>query len=169
MKLPVRKKSSSKIDGGHTIIVGGSKKFIGASILSALAATKVGSGYIHLMSDLKKFDVLKYPDFILHDFNLKELDHFKNESFAIGPGLGIDKLKIKIVKKLANEKFSNVVLDADALTILSRIKIQIPPTWILTPHEGEAARLLEIDSKEVQKNRMASLKKCMRNLNVILF
>lgn len=152
--LPKRHKSSNKTDGGTVLIVAGGTNFKGAGLLSALAATRSGAGYTHLMTSLKEYPWAKFPDFILHKFGIASLKKFKNHVIAIGPGLGTEANKERLIKYLLREEFEKVVLDADALTILSKTRFKrLPSTWILTPHEGELARLLKIKSELIKKNR----------------
>ncbi len=153
--IPVRSKQSSKIDGGKVLIIAGGTGLYGAGILSALAATRSGAGYTHLMTDLIKFPWLKFPDFILHPMLVSELKKYPDSVIAIGPGLGKSKTKLKLLEFLIKNKIPKVVVDADALTMLSGMKIKkLPASWILTPHEGELARLLHITSREVKNDRV---------------
>ncbi len=156
--LPKRSKLSSKIDGGKVLIVAGGQKLQGAGILSALAATRSGAGYVHLMTDLIEYPWLKFPDFILHKISVSHLKSFANNVIAIGPGLGLEKGKKTLLTSLIKANAQKVIVDADALTILASIKIKkIPSSWILTPHEGELARLLSVTPDFVKKNRFESL------------
>lgn len=158
-KLPKRVKSSNKTDAGHSLMIAGGKNFIGAGIISALAATKVGAGYTHLMCETKNYPWLKCPDFILHPLKISILSKFADFSFGVGPGLGVNSFTKKVITTLIKKKSEKVTLDADALTVLSQIKnIKIPSSWILTPHEGELARLLQTTSKIVKSDRLKSLK-----------
>lgn len=157
--LPKRSRLSSKIDGGKVLIVAGAGRLHGAGILSALAATRSGAGYIHLMTDLIKYPWVKYPDFIVHKFSVRELRNHSENVVAIGPGLGIDENKKRLLTYLIKSKAKKVILDADALTILASLKkVKIPCSWILTPHEGELAKLLGVSSSSVKNNRIESLR-----------
>ncbi len=167
--IPVRSKLTSKIDGGKVFIIAGGTGLYGAGILSALAATRSGAGYTHLMTDLTKFPWLKFPDFILHPVSIKELRKYTDAVIGIGPGLGFSKNKIALVKFLIENKIPKVIVDADALTMLSKMKIKsLPQTWILTPHEGELARLLNIESSEVKKNRLHCVKLAQKKYGCIV-
>jgi hydroxyethylthiazole kinase-like uncharacterized protein yjeF len=154
--LPKRSKYSNKIDGGIALIVGGGKGLYGAGILSALAATRSGAGYTHLMTDLKKmFPWLRYSDFILHPISLHELKKYTTAVIAIGSGLGMTSSKRALLRFLVINKTPKVIVDGDGLSILSKMVIgKLPKTWILTPHEGELARLLDTDSLEVKEHRL---------------
>ncbi len=158
--LPERFKYSNKTDGGKVFVVGGGARFKGAGLLSALAATRAGAGYTHLMTDLARYPWTEFPDFILHKFQTRELGKNADAVIAIGPGLGLGSDKEKLIRFLLNKKMTKVVLDADALTLLARMKIKkLPSSWILTPHEGELARLLGVSSQLVKKDREKYLEK----------
>ncbi|MBC7714526.1 MAG: NAD(P)H-hydrate dehydratase [Rhizobacter sp.] len=152
--LPKRTKESSKIDGGKVLIVGGGKGLYGAGILSALAATKCGAGYTHLITELASFPWVKFPDFIVHPLQISELKKKEDFVIGIGPGLGVNAFTHKLIAHLIQKKFEKVVVDADALSDLAKNNlVNIPATWILTPHEGELARLLKVTSASVKKDR----------------
>ncbi len=157
--LPLRNTKSNKTDGGHVMLVAGAKGFLGAGILASLSATKIGAGYTHLMYDQKSYPWVQFPDFIVYPLKVSELSHKSHYSFGIGSGLGVNHFTLKVIKKLIKENAKKVVLDADALTVISQNKnIQIPPSWILTPHEGELARLLHKTSQWVKNNRVTAIR-----------
>jgi NAD(P)H-hydrate epimerase len=167
--LPKRKKSSNKTTVGTSLIIGGGSGFYGAGLLAALAATKSGSGYTHLLTDLTPLPWLKYPDFIMHPMKLNELkkllakvqfiDRF---AIGIGPGMGINLKNKQMLASLIKQPNLKVVVDADALSILAKYKMYpLPTNWILTPHEGELARLLNCSSLEVKKDRKKALKQAV--------
>lgn len=167
--IPKRSKLSSKIDGGKVLIVAGGTGLHGAGILSAMAATRSGAGYTHLMTDLIKYPWGKFPDFILHKFSLSELKKKSKFVIAIGPGLGTTESKKKLLRFLINSKTEKVILDADALTMLATMKVrELPSTWILTPHEGELARLLGVTSALVKKKREEHLKMAQKKFGCII-
>lgn len=157
--LPKRTKSSNKTSGGKTLIVGGGTGLYGAGILSALAATRTGAGYTHLMTDLTKFSWIKFPDFLLHPIKISELKNKEEFVIGIGPGLGINEKNKKLLNYLIKNNFKNVVVDADALTLIANYNIApLPASWILTPHEGELARLLKTKSSLIKKDRKTAIK-----------
>jgi NAD(P)H-hydrate epimerase len=151
--LPIRKKKENKTHGGRTLIIAGQKGFFGAAILAATASARVGSGYTTLMTALDHFPTHKHPDFLTIPLSQTISANF--DAIAIGPGLGINSKTEKLLRSLIRQNFENVVIDADAITILSQFKIvSLPKSWILTPHAGELARLLGVSSKLIEKNRM---------------
>ncbi len=172
-KLPKRSKLSNKTDGGKVFIFAGSKGFLGAGLLSALACMRSGAGYTHLCSDIKKFPWIKYPDLIVHNLDIKILKNIlkldPDQTLALGPGLGVNLKTSKMIKVLLKKKATRVLLDAGALTELAKIKIsQIPPFWILTPHEGELARLLNVKSSEIKKDRIHYLQKAHEKYGCVI-
>ena len=157
--LPKRTRFSNNTTGGKILIIGGAKGLYGAGVLSALAATRVGAGYTHLMTDLASFSWLKFPDFIVHPIKLSELKSKKDFFVGIGPGLGVNEKTKKIINFLIKNNFPNVVVDADALTVIAKFAIfPLPSSWIMTPHEGELSRLIDMSSKEIKNNRTKALR-----------
>lgn len=107
------------------------------------------------MTDLKNYPWIDYPDFIVHTYSLAYLKNHTESVIGIGPGMGMTLQKKKILVHLIKNKFPKVVVDGDALTLLSKMTVnKLPATWILTPHEGELARLLKTTSKKVKNNRL---------------
>ena len=153
--LPQRMKHDNKSTAGKSLIIGGSKGMGGAAILAAKSATCVGSGYTSLFTDLPKSYYLNMPEFLINPIS-KNLNkkNIKNSAVAIGPGLGVSVKTKKHLLRLISFQHESVVVDADALTCLSKIKkkIRLPPTWIYTPHIGELARLLNTTSNKIQSN-----------------
>ncbi|MBC7537395.1 MAG: NAD(P)H-hydrate dehydratase [Bacteriovorax sp.] len=164
--LPNRTKTSNKTSAGKVLIIGGGKGLYGAGILSALAATRTGAGYTHLMTDLTKFPWIKFPDFILHPIKISELKNKEEFAIGIGPGLGIEDKNKKLINYLIKNNFKKVVVDADALTLIANSNFpSLPPTWILTPHEGELARLLKTTSSLIKKDRLKAIKEAQAKFN----
>ena len=80
----------------------------------------------------------------------------KKTAILIGPGAGASQDLEKFLKFILSEKFSQAVIDADALTILagSLREVSLPPQWILTPHTGELSKLLNVSADEIEKDRI---------------
>lgn len=167
--LPKRTKLSNKTLAGKVLVIGGGKGLYGAGILSALAATRSGAGYTHLMSDLSKFPWMKFPDFIVHPLEISELKEKHDYTIAIGPGLGIKEKNKSLIKYLLKNNFEKVLLDADALTLITTMKIKrLPPSWILTPHEGELARLLNIPAIKIKKDRSFYIQQAQKKYGCVI-
>lgn len=150
-QLPSRKKKDNKTTGGKCLVVAGSYGKWGAAILCAQAASRCGAGYTYVFDPAKEFPSVKNPDFLLCS-KIKDFNMF--DAIALGPGFDNHILLKKIIFQLARNNFPNVVLDAEALTVLAKIKKpNLPSTWILTPHEGELSRLLNIPSQTIRADR----------------
>src|SRR5690606_36054957 len=161
--LPKRKSSANKTIGGKCLIIAGSKSMWGAAVLSATAAARVGAGYVYLAPLESGFPVVKHPDFLLHKSTNKLTDY---SAIAIGPG---GRNKEALARRLKNlRSFKNVVVDAEALNALASMNIRLPSTWILTPHEGELSRLINISSKSIQTDRLKYLKVAQQKFGCIV-
>lgn len=167
--IPKRKQSDSKIAGGKSLLIAGSEGMFGAAVLAATAAARVGSGFVTLMTDLKKFTSVKNPDFLIADWKNKKISDLSFTAVGIGPGLGGTAHALSLLRQLLKLKPENVVVDADALNLLAKNKIQVlPNTWIVTPHEGELARLLGISAEAIRKDRLASVKSAQKKMGCIV-
>lgn len=154
--VPEIKRSRHKYQSGFVIGISGCKEMMGASILSGMGALKSGAGIvklIHLEDEFTNSSV--YPELIHKTFKCKQLDEIllfieKANALYIGPGIGLD-LK---VEKFLIEFFKTIdktcVIDADALTLIAQNKIELPKKAILTPHTGEAKRLLNIQDDDIE-------------------
>ncbi len=146
-----RKKFAHKGTFGHALLVSGSKGKIGATLLAARAALRCGLGLltVHLPSCGYLILQTALPEAMIqldeHDSLCSHVPWSPNFACAgIGPGLGTDKVTVKALKDLLQEVNRPLVVDADALNIISehRELLQILPAGsILTPHPKEFERL----------------------------
>jgi tRNA threonylcarbamoyl adenosine modification protein YjeE len=77
---------------------------------------------------------------------------------AIGPGLGTGDWSMRLWAQVLRARRPRVVVDADALNLLALDPVKLPADWILTPHPGEAARLLGTDTAAVQADRLGAVR-----------
>lgn len=150
--LPTRKTTDNKTQGGKCLIVAGSRGMWGAAILSATAAARCGAGYVYVVGEEKGFPVSKTPDFLYSD-SLVALKDVHFSARALGPGMKSSKKILSLLKRWKSQDVQNVVLDASALNALAQSPMSLPSSWILTPHEGEMARLIGISSRKIRENR----------------
>ena len=157
--LPPRWPTSNKGNHGHVAVIGGAFGMTGAAILAARAALNLGSGKVTI-------GFLCEPpaaDWIQPELMLKTATECKGVSslncICIGPGLGVSQEALEILNEVLTKDIP-VVLDADAINLVAthektRILLtnRTSPT-VLTPHPGEAARLIGCEIHEVQKNRI---------------
>lgn len=158
--LRPRVKNSHKGDYGSAAVIGGTDGMIGASILAARAALISGAGRVTLecRAEHAPHVDMVYPEimFATKPVNLEDFD-----AIVLGCGLGTSaEAKARVIEALNCQK--PLILDADALNIIAAdIKLQDmvlarrAPT-VLTPHPGEAARLLRRDTAGVTADRVAA-------------
>ena len=158
--LRPRVKNSHKGDYGSVAAIGGTDGMIGASILAARAALISGAGRVTLecRAEHAPHVDMVYPEimFATKPVNLEDFD-----AIVLGCGLGTSaEAKARVIEALNCQK--PLILDADALNIIAAdIKLQDmvlarrAPT-VLTPHPGEAARLLRRDTAGVTADRVAA-------------
>lgn len=155
--LPNRLKNTHKGVFGHVLVIGGGIGMPGAAYLTALAALRVGAGMVTVATHPSYASGMlqALPEALVYGVaNKKELQPLlaKATVVIIGPGLGEDEWAYELFKEtLATPK--PLVIDASALTLLARAP-QKRSAWILTPHPGEAARLLDCSVSEVQADRL---------------
>jgi len=145
--FPWKKVSGHKYSRGRVIVYGGQKEFTGATMLSAQAALRTGTGSAKIIcsKDTLQIYSLQFPSVLKTEINdiyqlKKFLEKEKITSMLIGPGSGSNK-KIKEITKLILKKVKYVVLDADALTCfkgdLKSLYSLLDKNKIITPHLGE--------------------------------
>ncbi len=162
IKLPARKSDAHKGDFGHVLIIGGDYGMGGAAIMAALAAARSGAGKVTVLTrDCHVSALLTQAPNIMYilEKNIgKKI--FKNKTaIVIGCGLGKSTWSRRLLKLVLDSDLPKII-DADALNLISESRKKIIlKNAVITPHVGEAARLLGLSSKEIQDNREASVKK----------
>jgi hydroxyethylthiazole kinase-like uncharacterized protein yjeF len=178
--VPRRGSRDNKYSAGHVLVVGGSRGLTGAPSLTAMAALRADAGYVTVAA----------PESTLPVFELRLLEAVKRplpdeggevgpgavdavlelagkaHAVALGPGLGRGTAARELVRRLLAELELPVVADADALFGLE------PGDWpaprVLTPHEGELARLLRRGSHEVAGHRLASAREAAERFGCVV-
>jgi NAD(P)H-hydrate epimerase len=155
--LPPRKRTAHKGQQGSILIVGGGLGMAGAVRMSGEAALRSGAGLVTIAThpDNVAAVVGGRPELMCRAVTGKEdLQHLleRADLIAVGPGLGRDEwAKTMFDAALATDK--RKVVDADALNLLSASPRRYS-NWILTPHPGEAARLLGMTNADIQADRL---------------
>lgn len=159
--LPKRTKFAHKQDSGKCLVIAGSKGLWGASFLCGLAAYRVGAGYVYLPAETK--DLNLYPDFVSVKISTQlNLEPFS--AIAIGPGVISSPELKKIFHHLENDFKKPVVVDAGSLSFVRRL----PDHWIITPHEGEMAKLLNMTAEAVRKDRYKTVTQAQKKFGGIV-
>jgi NAD(P)H-hydrate epimerase len=160
--MPPRSRDAHKGHFGHVLLVGGDHGFGGAIIMAAQAALRCGAGLVTVATRADHVAPLlsRQPEIMVRAVN-DETDIMplvdRASVLVIGPGLGqADWGRVLLKAVLASDKPQ--VLDADALNLLAQgTDWQRHPQRVLTPHPGEAARLVDSSVTSIQTDRFASV------------
>lgn len=160
-QLPPRPRSAHKGRHGHVLVVGGAQGMAGAVRLAGEAAARVGAGLVTLATHPYHAAALNAarPELMCHGVaKAADLSPLLQKAtvVAIGPGLGRGAWGRHLLGAALDSGLP-LVVDADALDSLAREPLR-RNQWILTPHPGEAARLLETDAVAVQADRWRAVR-----------
>ncbi len=164
--LTPRPRQSHKGQFGRVLVLGGGQGMPGAVRLAADAALRVGAGLVTVASLPEHLApvVGSRPELMFHavrDGCDVAAAMAGADVIVIGPGLGQDAWAGRMLSAVleGRQPGQRVVADADALNLLAADHDgQRLDDWVLTPHPGEAARLLGVNTAEVQHNRLAALR-----------
>ncbi|MGI8922890.1 MAG: NAD(P)H-hydrate dehydratase [Fimbriimonadales bacterium] len=171
--FPVRTLDSHKHNTGVVLSIAGSNRYPGAAALAARGAMRAGAGLVMaagtdfviegVRSHLAECPVLRLGQtegFVSPDGvgMIKEAAS-QSDVIAIGPGLGRSPVVGELLRQLWTEIESKWVLDADALFWLSELDVAPRGPAIMTPHEGEAARLLKTEVVSVRRDRVGAARR----------
>jgi NAD(P)H-hydrate epimerase len=157
--LPRRARASHKGHFGHVLVVGGDHGYAGAMRMAAEAAARVGGGLVSAATQPAHAAMISAarPEIMAHGVADRRAlaPLLKNATvIAIGPGLGQTAWAQDLLGAVLEQKLP-LVVDADALNLIALDPVT-RADWILTPHPGEAARLLRTDTAAVQADRYAA-------------
>ena len=162
---PWPKRDDHKYRRGHALVYGG-LEMTGASRLAARGALRIGAGLVTLAVPCSVWSayVSACDSVIVRPTSVNEtfatyLSDVRRNAIAIGPGAGADEMtKEAVLASLATKR--SVVLDADALTVFATdpdtLFVAIAGSTILTPHEGEFARLFRLSGDKLSRTRQAA-------------
>lgn len=160
--LPERKAHSNKGTYGKLLIIAGSDDMAGAAILAAKAAYRAGVGMVKIYTKECNKQILlnSIPEVLVSTYNNFNEETLISEikwadAVVIGPGLGQSTVASKIVKSTLANVNVPMVIDADALNIISKnVDILLRPHLdiIVTPHLGEMCRLTDYPITYIQSN-----------------
>ena len=157
--LKPRPEDSHKGQFGAVLVLGGATGMVGAALLAGRAALKLGAGCVHvglLAEDAPVVD-MQQPELMLHRA-AEALRLARPSVIAIGCGMGDSISAQKLLQDVLATKIP-LVLDADALNLIARHSVlqddlrARQDASVITPHPGEAARLLDVDSAQIQADR----------------
>lgn len=153
-----RAPNSHKGTYGKALLIGGDFGKMGALALCGKACLRTGVGVVSLISRSEHASALTQiqPELMCHDEKSFAQLAAQASVIAIGTGLGQEDWGWDLFEKVCATK-NKLILDADALNCLAVHPFHYDD-WILTPHPGEAARMLDRPIKAVQRDRVASIK-----------
>ncbi|TVS11036.1 MAG: NAD(P)H-hydrate dehydratase [Wenzhouxiangella sp.] len=161
--LPPRAPDTHKGDLGHVLVIGGDAGMAGAPVLAGRAALRAGSGLVSLATRAghAAAALAVQAELMCHAVEtLEALDVLMESAdvLGLGPGLGRSDWSRAVWRRALGADLP-LVLDADGLNLLADADPPWPlPRAILTPHPGEAARLLDCSAAEVQSDRFAAVR-----------
>lgn len=174
-RVPARPTDANKVTVGRVLVVGGSPAMAGAPALAGLGALRGGAGLVRIavpegiQATVAGFwpeaTTLGLPQTRAGALGRAALDAVRQlvnawDAVVLGPGLGRNVSTQELVRSLVRSVTKPLVLDADALFALidhgAEIAGREAPT-VITPHEGEAARLLGTESEAVRADREAAV------------
>jgi ADP-dependent NAD(P)H-hydrate dehydratase / NAD(P)H-hydrate epimerase len=182
---PRRSRSGSKFASGVVVVAGGSMGLTGAPTMAARSAQRAGAGYVQVAVpgpvqpavDLRLLEQMSrgLPD--AGGFHTREGVHVVEEmaeragAVVLGPGLGRDEGAQDFARGVARQVKAPLLVDADGLNAhAGRLELfgeREAPT-VLTPHEGELGRLLERDSGEVARHRLAAAREAAERSRAVV-
>lgn len=159
--FPPRTKTAHKGDFGHVLVVGGEQGFSGAARMAGEAALRCGAGLVSVATRPEHAAVMSMscPELMCHGVaGASDLEPLLAHAsvIAIGPGLGQGDWGAELLGRLL-ESGLPLVVDADALNLLA-LEPAKRENWILTPHPGEAARMLGCSTNEIQVDRFKAVR-----------
>jgi hydroxyethylthiazole kinase-like uncharacterized protein yjeF len=179
--VPLRAPEDNKYTAGHVLVVGGSTGLTGAPCLTAMAAMRADAGYVTVAAprstlpvfELRLLEAVKRPlpedgdGRLTQEARAEVLELAeKAHAVALGPGLGRSNGTKELVRALLSELELPVVVDADALFELE------PRGWpaarVLTPHEGELARLLGTEASWVAAHRLQAARRAVERFGCVV-
>ena len=159
--LPRRARDAHKGSHGRVLIIGGGRGMPGALRLAGEAALRVGAGLVTVAGAAENLVPVTAtrPELIYLPADAADgIDEALRGAsvVAIGPDLGRGEWAQKLWSQARRLERVPVVVDADALNLLALSPARLPANWIITPHPGEASRLLGSDIRAVQSDRLAA-------------
>ncbi|TWR91021.1 NAD(P)H-hydrate dehydratase [Pseudomonas saxonica] len=169
--LPARPLNAHKGQFGHVLLIGGDRGFGGSITLSAQAALRCGAGLVSLATRPEHIPaaLARLPEVMaVGVLSANQLMGLLAQAsvLVVGPGLGQAPWGRSLLSAAAQAKMPQV-WDADALNLLSNTDLALAQGSVLTPHPGEAARLLRISTEQVQADRPAAVRALVKKYSVV--
>jgi NAD(P)H-hydrate epimerase len=167
-RLPARRRDGNKYRSGSVLVVGGAPGLTGAVSLASEAAFRADAGYVTVcvpreslqVVELRLLEAVKRP--------LEEASEAAERAgaLALGPGLGRGDEARQLVRSLLEETDLPAVVDADALFGFEPVERKAPV--VLTPHSGELAHLLDVETAWVDAHRLEAVHRALERFNCVV-
>lgn len=167
--LPKRKKTSHKGSNGRVLLYCGSPGMAGAAAMAALGCLRAGAGLVYIACEERVIPVLQVlvPNAQCVPIQRALIDTPRHDVFLAGCGLGQSDEAYRNLLQLYDPAGS-AVLDADALNLLGLRPFALGEKTVITPHVGEAARLLGMDAKDVAGDIMTAAESLQRRYGAVV-
>jgi NAD(P)H-hydrate epimerase len=164
----LRSSSDTKYTAGSVLVVGGSPGLTGAACLAARAAFRADAGYVAVAAPTESLPVLEVQLLEAVKRPLEDVWEAaeRARALALGPGLGRTDERRALVRRLLEETDLPAVVDADALFELERFERSAGT--VLTPHSGELARLLDVESSWVDAHRLEAARRAVDRFGCVV-
>lgn len=166
-----RHRLAHKGDNGRVLIVGGGPGMGGAAALAGEAALRAGAGLVTIAAHTSVASGInaRRPELIVHAVEYAEdLEPLIETAdvLALGPGLGRYEWSSRLFAAVVRSP-KRLVLDADGLNLLAATPF-MRRDWVLTPHPGEAARLLNCSTADIQADRLGAVRMLSARFDAIV-
>lgn len=186
--LPIRSPGGNKGTFGKLLVIAGSKDMCGACILSGESAYRTGAGMVKIVTVEENRSIIQttFPEAMLLTYDSEDIptqsiaESLKwADGVVMGPGMGQSKITGKILEVVLKTTEGSLILDADALNVLAfsedfqtlvkerREKFPDSVT-VITPHQGELARLTGKSISELKEDPIFYAKELAAKLNCIV-
>lgn len=186
-RLPQRPLSAHKYSCGKVFVVAGSVGLTGAAAMCSSSALKAGAGAVVLgipqslnaILEEKLTEVMTVPlpetsdqSLAANAYDVLKRNIEWSDVVALGPGLSRNRETQQLVWRILENINRPILVDADGLNALSEnrrlLKRKKTVPFILTPHAGELSRLIGLDSKEIEAERVSVAREVAKNYRVVL-
>ena len=170
LSLPARHTNTYKQKLGHVVLVGGDKTMPGAIRLAAEACLRAGAGLVSVITHPDNREIVLQGRYELMVHGIEHSEQVtdvlqKEDVCVVGPGLGMSKWSEMIWQQVAKVNLP-LVLDADGLNYFAQSSFSTA-NLVITPHTGEASRLLNVSSQEIELNRFLSVSELSKKYNSV--
>ncbi len=171
-ELPVRVPSSNKGDSGKVLLIAGSFGMGGAAAICGVGALRAGAGLVKIATDPDNVSAINALRPELMTLNMHDEEALSKairwaDVIAIGPGLGQSSESWAVLQSLDGIR-KPVIADADALNLIAQGQELSLERLIITPHPGEAGRLLGMSASEVNQDRFLAAYKLYQHFGGVV-